>query len=448
MAGPAIRTYHLSRVLARHMPAKVAMPSYAKGDLTSDGVEFHRYDLDDWSTLAPLVAESSVCIAQGDIVNLFPEIARLPTALVIDGYTPYLAEFLATWSFRPISEQFPLWQTRMYALNPQFTAGDFYICASERQRDWWLGLLEAHGRVNPVTLADDPSLRRLLDVVPYGLRSDPIRPTRRVVRGVWPGIGESDKVLLWGGGLWPWLDPLTAIRAVAQVWQQRQDVRLIFPGTRHPNPTVNGMPTHTEAAKALAADLDLAGRAVFFGDWVPYEDWDNVLSESDVALSLHFDTLETRLAFRSRLFDYIRAGVPSLVSRGDATAEIVEQHNLGLTVPIADVNAVSQTLITLLEEPRATRAAHFDAARNFFTWERAAEPLVRFCQVPHRAPDRAAFGKTLGNPATVALVEQLAQARKTIDAYESGKFMRLMRAFDQIKRRIFSPASQEGAKRA
>lgn len=441
MAGPGIRTYSLSQVLARHMRTLVASPRYDATDLPPNGAEFHRFELGDWSTLAPLVQQCSVCVAQGDIANIFPELADVDAAVVIDGYTPYLAEHLSTWAHLPVAEQIPHWSLRLQILNRQYRVGDFFICASERQRDWWLGLLEAHGRINPATLADDPSLRRLLDVVPYGLRSEPIQRTQQVIRNVWPGIGDKDKVLLWGGGLWPWLDPLTAIRAVARLWAQRQDLRLIFPGTRHPNPVVETMPTHTAAAKQLAAELGLYDKAVFFGDWIPYADWDNVLLESDLALSLHFDTLETRLAFRSRLFDYIRAGLPAIVSQGDATAEIIARHELGMVTPIADVEAVAAALAALLDEPRHTRAAAFEAARAQFTWEHAAEPLVRFCLNPYRAPDKAVLGEKFGNPVQVALAEQLATAQKTIAAYESGKFMRMMHALGQVRHR-FLPAAQ------
>ncbi|HAJ35010.1 MAG TPA: hypothetical protein DCL15_04895 [Chloroflexi bacterium] len=446
MAGPGIRTYHLSGILARHMPTVVAVPNSNVDDIPPNGAEFVHFDLNHQESLAPLVHRSSVCIAQGDITNLYQELGTTSAALVIDGYTPHLAEYLATWQHRPLAEQVSGWQQRLQMLHRQYSVGDFFLCASERQRDWWLGLLEAHGRVNPATLCDDPSLRRLIDVVPYGLHNKPIQHTDNVIRNVWPGIGEDDKVLLWGGGLWPWLDPLTAIQAVANLWIQRQDVRLIFPGTRHPNPLVETMPTHTAAARQLADDLGLTDKAIFFGDWIAYEDWDNVLLESDIALSLHFDTLETRLAFRTRILDYIRAGLPSIVSAGDATAEIIAQRNLGIVTPIADVVAVTRALATLLDAPRSLYTANFAAARAQLTWEVAAEPLVRFCLNPRHAPDKSIMGAQLGNPTQVALAEQLAQARRMIEAYESGKFIRLMRWLDRLRRRFQSASTNDATR--
>src|SRR5690606_20550406 len=113
--------------------------------------------------------------------------------------------------------------------------------------------------------------RALIDVVPFGLPQAPPAHTRPVLRGVVPGIGPEDEVVLWGGGLWDWFDPLTAIRAVAALAPQRPRLRLFFAGVGHPNPAVPAM-RQAQAAQALSAELGLTGRVVFFNDWVPYAD--------------------------------------------------------------------------------------------------------------------------------------------------------------------------------
>ena len=356
--------------------------------------------------------------------------------IVVDGYTPLLAEFLSALHAKPMEEQIQQWELRMLFLAQQFAIGDFYICASERQRDYWLGMLEAFGRINPATIQADATLRNLIDIVPYGLSGEAPHHTRNVVRGVWPGIGADDKLILWGGGLWPWLDPLTAIRAMADIWTKRQDVRLIFPGTLHPNPRMAALHTHTASAMQLAQELGLSGKAVFFGDWVPYTDWDNVLCESDLALTLHYEMLETRLAFRSRMFDYIRAGLPIVATRGDTTADLVDQHQLGICVAPEDVTAVAQAILDLLDEPTERRTASFDRARKTLTWEYAALPLLRFCRNPQRAADKAMAGQAVGSPYTRDLQRQLREAKALIAEYEQGRFMRAMRTVDQLKRRL------------
>jgi hypothetical protein len=301
-------------------------------------------------------------------------------------------------------------------------------------------------------------------VVAFGLPASPPQHTRQVLKDVWPGISLQDKVVLWGGGLWQWLDPLTAIRAMERIQRTRADVRLVFPGTRHPNAAVPDMPMR-QAALELAEQLDLTGRCVFFGDWVPYEDWPNVLIEADVALSLHLDSLEARLAFRSRVVDYIWADLPMVVSGGDATSDIAKEYDLGLVARPGDVDDVAGAILRLLSESHGARAQGFGAAKGALSWERTAQPLIRFCAHPVRAPDRVSLDTQLDRPVAPlgyagsqesgegsgtgtgraqARVEwpyelaerdaEIARLRGLVSGYEQGRFMRLMRWLSQVRR--------------
>ena len=411
MAGAGIRSYHLARVLGRHVPVILAVPPNSTLQSAPDfSVQVYQPGQDE--ALQAAINQARAVLVSAIWVTVVPEVLEGHTPLIIDGYNPFVAENLAAgWDINHHQNILP----------QAYLAGDFFICASERQRDWWLGLLEAHGRINQWTFEADPSLRSLLDVVPYGLPESTPRHTRPVIKDVWPGIRPQDKLLLWGGGLWRWLDPLTAIRAVARVWEERQDVRLVFPGTRHPNPTMETTPTHTEAARRLAGEFGLIDKAVFFGDWVPYADWTNVLLESDLALSLHYDMLETRLAFRSRMLEYIWAGLPIVATGGDATGELVEAYNLGLVVDYEDAAGVAAAILDLLDCPPAARQPHFEAARQALTWERAVEPLIDFCRNPTFAPDK---GLAAGSPYYQA---RIAHLQATIDGYERGRFIRFMR---------------------
>src|SRR5207237_6226272 len=139
------------------------------------------------------------------------------------------------------------------------------------QRDFWLGMLAAAGRLNPYTFAADPTLRRLIDVLPFGLPDAPTSLTQPAIKGVVPGIGRDDQVIYWGGGLWDWFDPLTAIRAVAALADRFPRARLFFAGIQHPNPAVPLM-RQVAAAQRLSGDLGLTGRRVFFNSWIPYAD--------------------------------------------------------------------------------------------------------------------------------------------------------------------------------
>lgn len=386
MAGPGIRYRGLARALAHAFDVTLAVPGDT--DLDGESFAFWPYRRGEWATLAPAAHRARILVAPGDSLAEFPALERLPIPLVVDGYDPHTLETLALWQGEAQDIQRVRYEARLEILRRQCQAADFLICASERQRDWWLGLLEQSGRINPRTYGADPSLRSLVDVVPFGLPAEPPQSHRAVIRGVWPGIDAGDQLLLWGGGLWEWLDPLTALRAVRRLVDSGWDrLRLVFPGTRHPNPNMPDMPMHGRAV-ALAGELGLAGEHVFFGDWVPYEDWPSVLLEADVGLSLHANTVEARLAFRCRILDYVWAGLPSVLTQGDAIADLVADHALGTVVGFGDDAAVADAIANLLNEP--IPEARFAAARHELTWERAAAPLVAFCRQPHRAADREA----------------------------------------------------------
>jgi len=440
MAGPGIRYCHLARVLSNEFDVRLAAPDEVAFSVPEQGFRVIQYERRQWASIESSVNWAEIVIFPSDIASDFPQIGEADAFLVVDGYDPLLAEWLALNHSQASEEQVSAWRQRMGDLGQQYLLGDFFLCASERQRDWWLGALEASGRVNPYTFGDDPSLRRLIDVVPFGLAEERPRGSAGVLEEIWPGISPEDKVILWGGGLWPWLDPVTAVHAIARVWDERQDVRLIFPGTKHPNPWLEGIPTHNEATRRTARELGLVDKAVFFGDWVPYEEWPNVLLESDVALTLHYDTLETRLAFRSRVLDYIWAGLPIVATRGDATSDLVEEYGLGAIVDFEDVVGVASAILRLLESSQEALDEQFAEARETLTWERAAQPLMAFCRHPWRAPDKLAMGDGLGNPFYVEEIRRLIEERdrwhQLVRKYEEGRFIRATRWLDRLVRRL------------
>jgi glycosyltransferase involved in cell wall biosynthesis len=260
-----------------------------------------------------------------------------------------------------------------------------------------------------------------------------------LVRGVVPGIGCEDRLLVWGGGIWNWLDPLTLIEAVERVARTHPDVRLYFPGARHPYQDFVPDMAMRRAAVQLSKERGLDGKHVFWGEWVPYEQRQNYLLEADVGCSLHFDTIETTFAFRTRILDYVWAGLPMVVTRGDAASEWVERYGLGVVVDYRDVEGVSTAIKALLAEPREEYAARFERARKARSWEQSALPLARFCQDPRRAPDRILghrWAQGASRKEVRALEHEVKRLRETVAGYERGRFIRLMRWLHQARREV------------
>lgn len=393
MAGPGIRHAALADVLGREFDVLLAAP---QGSQPVPGrFRLAPYARTDWDVVRAWCDAADVLLLPGDVLLDFPELPALGKPIVIDGYDPHTAEVLLLTCGQPMAARVDVHSQRQRLLTRQCLVGDFFICAGEVQRTWWLGLLEMTGRVNPYTFAADPTLRKLVDCVPYGVPSAPLPPLPAHFRPF--DLAPDDPVLLWGGGLWDWLDPLTAIRALPLVLARVSNARLLFPGTRHPSPSVPAMRMVAQA-RDLARSLGLLDTHVFFGDWAPRDEWPDYLQRACVGLSLHPASYETHLAFRSRLLEYIWAGLPMVVTGGDETALVVERYGLGRVVGVQDVTGVAAAILELLAGPRAAFAPAFVHAREDFTWERCAQPLIEFCRAPRLAPDRMALGEALGNP--------------------------------------------------
>ncbi|MGA7672194.1 MAG: glycosyltransferase, partial [Nitrolancea sp.] len=136
-------------------------------------------------------------------------------------------------------------------------------------------------------------------------------------------------------------------------------------------------------ARALAKELDLLDRHVFFHDWVPYEERQNWLLQSNVGLSLHLHSLESRFAYRTRMLDNIWCALPIVATEGDVLADLVEREQVGIVVKPNDPDAVADALIEALDPDRQRSfRENLSGLVERHTWEVVAHPLVRWCGNP------------------------------------------------------------------
>jgi len=386
MAGPAIRAWNIAHVLAEEHEVELVSTSARECDVSSADLAVRNVSTDE---LEEIEEWAHVIVVQGFLVADHPFLMATSKVLVIDLYDPLHLEQLEL--NREESEPFRshMVSRATAALNQQLRRGDFFICATTKQRDFWLGQMSALGRINHLTYDDDPTLRALIAVVPFGLEDDPPRHTRQALKGVVPGIAENDEVVLWAGGIYNRFDPLTLVRSVDLLRRRRPRVRLYFMGIRHPNPDVPEM-AMASSTRQLADELGLTGVNVFFNEeWAAYDDRQNFLLEADVGASTHLSHLETVFSFRTRILDYIWAGLPIVATEGDAFAELIHSAQLGFTVPVGDVKALEAALFRALEAAQnaAGQKANFDAVRPDMRWSVVLRPLVQFCRAPRRAPD-------------------------------------------------------------
>ncbi|HWM35354.1 MAG TPA: glycosyltransferase family 4 protein [Pseudolysinimonas sp.] len=386
MAGPAIRSWNIALVLSAEHAVRLVTTSI----LDAQTAPFEQFLVPPGRhrAFAKLERWADVIIFQGHAMSMFRPLRRSRKILVADIYDPMHVEQLEQARDKPFAEYKRIVADRVELLNEQLLRADFLMAASDRQRLFYLGQLAALGRLNPHTYGDEPDLKRLLRIVPFGLPTDDPVHHARVLKGVHPGIGADDKVIIWGGGLYSWFDPLTLIRAVAQLHRTRPSVRLFFQGTKHPG--VDEMPI-VEQSRELARSLGVLDTAVFFNEtWVPYEDRQNYLMDADVGVSTHGFHLETTLAFRTRILDYLWTSLPMVATKGDSFGELIRREQLGVAVPPEDIDALADALeLVLFDDDFAARAReNVQRVRERFRWETVLQPLVDYVREPWHAPDR------------------------------------------------------------
>jgi glycosyltransferase involved in cell wall biosynthesis len=388
MAGPAIRALNIAERLNDDHDVTLISTTACELQRT----DFRCLAVSGSRALRRAVDGAEVIVVQGYVTYHAPWLVTSDTPLVVDLYDPVHLEQFEQLDGRAPQERQPMLDLTVRVLNEQLLRGDFFLCASEEQRHLWLGHLAALGRVNDLTYRADPSLRSLIDVVPFGMPAHPPVRTGAGLRGTVAGIGATDKVILWAGGIYNWFDPGTVIQAVGQLADHHRDVRLFVLGMSQPNPAVPAMRVAGEA-RALSDQLGLTDRHVFFNPgWVPYTQRQNFLLDADVGVSTHLDHLETTFAFRTRILDYLWAGLPVVTTEGDAFGALVRAEHLGATVAERDVAGLASALTRLLYDQEAAAATRANVARirERFSWPRVLAPLTRFCAAPHRAADAGA----------------------------------------------------------
>jgi hypothetical protein len=397
MAGPAIRSLELARVLARHCEVTLAAPP--PSELTDDRIALLHATQEDFDVLHGALRTHDVVVAQQLPAQLLRYVTKLPVRYVADLYNPMMIELLEAMADAGVPREQSVARRLTRTVFAQCAAADFLLCASEKQRDLWIGGLGLSGLIDLETYRRDRTYRAVIDVVPFGLSDRPAVHARRVLKGVWPGIGPDDHVLLWGGGIWRWLDPLTPIKAVERLAAQgRRDVHLFFLGVQRPAAQDQVVPSRAEAAMTYARDRGLDGTCVHFNQgWVPYEERQSYLLEADLGISAHHDHLETRYSFRTRVLDYLWAGLPMVLTRGDSMADLVERDDLGATVDAEDDESFARACAGLLDDRarRETTVARVREAAASFHWDEAARPLVEYCTGLAERPPRRHDARTV-----------------------------------------------------
>ena len=373
MRGVGIRSYELARCLTS--VGDVTLAGVGSAAEPDPALHVIAYEYDNPVALKQVIQASDVVIAQPPTPMVLRWIVRSGARFIADLYDPEVLENLELFADAP-ARMDRVWidlTTDRLALSLRHA--HHLICASERQRDLWLGAMLMERAIDFERYRADPTLDDVLAVVPFGVSGEaPVHDAGKGLRAQFPAIDAGDRVILWNGGLWNWLDPQTAVRAVARLAERLPGVRLVTMGSSPHRAALEA----EAATRELASSLGLLDRVVFMhAGWVPYADRASWLLEADCAVSCHADHLETRFAFRTRLLDCFWSGLPVVCTEGDELADLVARNDLGAAVPIGDDRAMADGFEQVLARGRASYAGRLQQAAATYAWDAVSAPLQR-----------------------------------------------------------------------
>jgi glycosyltransferase involved in cell wall biosynthesis len=334
------------------------------------------------TTPAAIAAQSARCdvvIVQGHAANdYFAHGEEKP--VVVDLYDPFIVE-----NFHYSASHGPgVFANDHETLTRSVARGDFFLCASEAQRLFFLGFMLACGRLNPESFTGDQSLRSLLAIVPFGVQPPRVRPARS------PGHN------LLFGGIYDWYDPMLAIEAARMASERIPQITLTF--TEHPNP--DSTPQGAAAAASARSRRSDVEHLVRFEPWFRYEERGEYFDRFDAALLTFGQSLETDLSMRTRIFDFLWGGLPVITSSAPGTDTILKRYGAGVVVASDDPRHFADAIVELLGDPAAQSRLR-EGARRFTSdhqWDILLQPLLRFCRDPHQEPTRERFAHALSLP--------------------------------------------------
>ena len=439
MAGPGIRAWELARALGRYgVPVTLLTP--LPSERQASNVEICHFAWDDPSSLQRQIEDADVILATGPVLSRVVRVLGKPIEkpVIVDTYyVPEIEEVLLHLTTRRYDfDPTPAYIQEMFTYLRQ---GDYFLCALESQRDFFLGALMAAGRINGQTLRDDFAGASLIGIVPLGLPDDPPLRGPNRMKGVIQGIEPSDKVIFWGGGIWDWMDPLSLMGALKLVIRERDDIRVVFGSLHHFS---KGIVPEMSIARQLISWIEREqwlGKYVFFQDWIPYDDRGSALLEADLGITLGIDTIESRYAVRARLMDFLWAGLPCVLTRGDAVANLLGEVGLADLVQPKDENAVAQAILNRLEAGQFREDGLQEASSwiNPLKWSNCVNPILDFLKAPRMAADgenaRASLNELVPiHKAWEALRQENEAQREVIRALRARKFDRIAHAFGRL----------------
>ena len=244
-----------------------------------------------------------------------------------------------------------------------------------------LDICKQCGKITENYYRKDNSLVALIGMLPYGIENEKeVDKSDNPILNISDNIKSTDKVLIWAGGIWNWFDTESLIYAMKMVSDERKNIKLLFLGGPPKNSENNPKYKKFYETYELAKKLNLINKSVFFNkEWVEYEKRWEYLINSYAGISLHYNNVETRFSYRTRILDYIWSELPFITSEGDFFAEICSLKNLGQVVNYSDADSIKNNIIYLVDNEKGynEKKENIRMIKKNFYWNIVCDDLIK-----------------------------------------------------------------------
>lgn len=306
-------------------------------------------------------------------------------------------------------------------LMPILVRGDRFSTCSERQRSALVGQLGLLGRLTAPTDGYE-----FVDALPAILDDAEIESLGAIERA--PRPAGSPFVLLWSGGYNTWADVDTLFLALETAMHTDPAIRFVSLGgaiRAHDEKTFERFRTQVQAS-------DFADRCTFPG-WVPTSELAGQYAGADAAVLADRWSYEAVLGTRTRMLDWLAAGLPIATTRVSEITEELGRRGLAATAACGDAEGLAKAILSLSRDREKARQMGLRGRRFLRESWRAdvvLKPLLEWASAPTRAPDLERFVPVPQDPEPVQVLQrnvatftEIARTRGVKDALRAvGEF--------------------------
>jgi glycosyltransferase involved in cell wall biosynthesis len=192
--------------------------------------------------------------------------------------------------------------------------------------------------------------------------------------------GEAERrSIIFGGGFYPWLNPMPALLDLAGCLGEGNDLYLeIFGGSHETNPE------EKKEFDTFKKEMQKNPRVTFHGT-IPREELLRWYEKAVAAFEVMPRNPERELAFTTRTIEFLWAGLPVIYNNYAEISEFIDKYEAGWLVQPGNIEDLKRVVRIVAEDKEAVMRASENAQRlvgENLTYEKVIGPLAEFCRNP------------------------------------------------------------------